>query len=188
MLRKEKRMQVFRFAVAVALTSLGLVAVLVLGGGLLVRSALAFGPWSQGGFGPPWAGGHNGWAAAVPSQLSGLHDLPAAERFSHFKSAQVTLTDRDNQPVAMRITPGTATSLEGSTLTVAPNEGPSRAFNLDAQTLISGRRAYGGAQAGNPTINPGDKLVVVTLNESTTATAVWSVDPDHLGHRGPFRS
>jgi hypothetical protein len=180
-------MQRFRFPIAVALTSLGLVAVLFIGGGLLVRSALAFGPWSHGGFGPPWARGDSAWAMhAVPAELAGLRDLPAGERFTHFKSAQLTLTDQNNQPVVVGVTPGTATAVDGASLTVATNDGPSRTFTLDGQTVMAGPRAFGSTQSGQATVNPGDKLVVVTLNGSATAHAVWSVNPDQWDHHGPF--
>jgi hypothetical protein len=179
--------QRFRFPIAVALTSFGLVAVLLIGGGLLVRSALAFGPWGNGGIGPPWAGGRNAWAAApLPAQLAGLRDLPADQRFTHFKSAQIMLTDRDNQQVVVGVSPGTAAEITGSSLTVATNDGPTRTYTLDAQTIISGPRAFGGTQAGQQSINPGDRLVVVTLNGSGTATAVWSANPEQWGPHGPF--
>ncbi len=180
-------MQRFRFPIAVALTSLGLVALLLVGGGLLVRSALAYGPWSHAGFGPPWMGAHGAWSAApLPAQLSGLRDLPADERFTHFKSAQLSLTDRDGQPVVLAVTPGTATAVDGSNLTVATNEGSTRTFTLDAQTVVSGPRAFGSAQAGQPGIATGDRLVVVTINGSNTATAVWAMSLDHWGERGSF--
>ena len=180
-------MQRFRFPIAVALTSIGLVASFFVAGGLLVRSALAFGPWGHGGFGAPWAGGHHAWSAApLPAQLAGLRDLPADQRFSHFTGAQVTLTDRDNQPVVVAVTPGTATAIDSSRLTVAANDGSTKTYTLDAQTIVSGPRSYGGTQAGQSSINPGDKLVVVTLNGSGTATAVWSANPDQRGRRGQF--
>src|SRR5215212_1328670 len=80
---RRSTMQRFRFPVAVALTSIGLVAVLFIGGALVVRSALASGPWSHAGFGPPWAGGNSAWMSGpFPAQLSGLRDLPADERFA----------------------------------------------------------------------------------------------------------
>ncbi len=180
-------MQRFRFPIAVALTSIGLVAVLFVGGGLLVRSAFAFGPWSRGGFGPPWAGGHVAWAAApLPEQLTGLRDLPPSERFDHFKGAQITLTDRNDQPVVVAITAGTATAVAPGSLTVATNDGSSRTYTLDAQTIMSGPRPYGATQAGPTSINAGAKLVVVTLNGSGTPVAVWSVNPDQWGQRGGF--
>src|SRR5262249_38002970 len=72
-----RTMQRYRFPIAVALTSLGLVAALVVVGGLVVGNALAQGPWFRGpGFGP-WSGGHGPWAGAgLPPQLAGLHDVP----------------------------------------------------------------------------------------------------------------
>lgn len=189
-------MQRFRFPVAVALTSLGLVALLVVAGGLLVSSVLArapwaggvgFGPWSHAGAGGPWAAGQGPWGGfALPAQLAGLRDVPAAERFDHFKGVQVNLTDKDGQPLVVSLTPGTATAASATSLTVAANDGSSRTFALDAQTALRGSRAPGGAAAPPPSIAPGDKLVVVTLNNSGTATAVWAGDFGGWGPGGAF--
>ena len=141
-------MQQLRFPIAVALTSLGLVALLAVAGGLLVSTVLARGPWAGGAFGP-WshagAGGHGSWGGAgLPAQLSGLRDVPAAERFDHFKGVQVNLADKDGQPLVVTLTPGTATATSATSLTVAANDGASRTFALDAQTAIRGSHAQGG--------------------------------------------
>jgi hypothetical protein len=191
----EVKMQRLRFAIAVALTSLGLVALLVVAGGLLVSSVLARGPWAGGAFGPwshvgagaPWAGGHGPWAgAALPAQLAGLRDVPAAERFAHFKGVQVTLTDKDDQPLVLTLTPGTATAVSATSLTVAANDGSPRTFALDAETAIPGSRAQGGAPTSPASIAQGDKLVVATVNGSGTAAAVWTGNPGGWGPGGPF--
>jgi hypothetical protein len=186
MVEGRSTMQRFRFPIAVALTSLGLVALLVAAGGVLVSSALARGPWGAGGgFGPwaharagAWGGGPGAWGAALPAQLAGLHDIPAAERFEHFKGLQVNLTDKDGQPLVVTLTPGTATAVSGTSVTVAANDGAPRTFALDAQTVIRGARAQGGGAATAPSIAQGDKVVVATINGSGTAMAVWG------GHRG----
>jgi hypothetical protein len=183
-------MQRWRFPIAVALTSLGLIAVLVVAGGLLVGRALAGGPWGGGGFGPwshagaggPWAAGMGPWGgAALPAQLAGLRDVPAAERFDHFKSLQVNLTDKDGQPLVLTLTPGTATAASPTSLTVAANDGSPRTFALDAQTALRGPGVRGGNTTTPPSVAPGDKLVVVTLNNSGTATAVWAGNFDGWG-------
>ncbi|HLH21808.1 MAG TPA: hypothetical protein VK066_04760 [Chloroflexota bacterium] len=183
-------MQRLRFPIAVALTSLGLVALLVVAGGLLVSSVLArgpwfgpaaFGPWAHAGAVGPWAGGPWG-GDALPAQLAGLRDVPAAERFDHFKGVQVNLTDKDGQPLVVTLTPGTATAASPTSLTIAANDGASRTFTLDAQTIIRGAHTRGGAPASPQAVAPGDKLVVVTLNNSSTATAVWA---GNFGNWGP---
>jgi hypothetical protein len=192
-------MQRYRFPIAVALTSLGLVALLVVAGGLLVSSALARAPWAVGGFGPwahggaggPWALGAGAWGhgagawggAALPAQLAGLRDIPAAERFDHFKGVQVSLTDKDGQPLVVALTPGTATAVSTTSLTVAANDGASHTFALDAQTVLRGARAQGGG-ATPPMVAQGDKLVVVTINNSGTAAAVWAGNLDRWGPGG----
>ncbi len=180
-------MQRFRFPIAVALTSLGLVAALVVAGGLLVGSVLANGPWLRGAAIGPWAGGHGPWAGSVmPSQLRGLHDVPAAERFDHFKGVQVNLTDKDNQPLLVTITPGTATAVSATSLTIAANDGSPRTFSLDDQTVLPGAHARGGAPTSPSSINPGEKLVVVTVNNSGSAAALLAGDFGRWGPGGPF--
>ena len=188
-------MQRLRFPIAVALTSLGLVALLVVAGGLLVSSVLARAPWAWGGFGPwahagaggPWAAGYGPWGGgALPAQLAGLRDVPVAERFDHFKGVQVNLTDKDGQPLVLTLTPGTATAVSATSLTLAANDGAARTFTLDGQTAIRGRQAPGGAPASQPSIAQGDKLVVVTLNNSGTAAAVWAGNFGAWGPGGPF--
>jgi hypothetical protein len=195
-------MQRWRFPIAVALTSLGLVAALVVAGGFFVSSVLARGPWAAGGFGPwghggaggpwsmgagprgggPWAMGGGPWGGhALPAPLAGLRDVPPAERFNHFLGVQVNLTDRDGQPLGLTLTPGTATAVSDTSLTLAANDGAARTFGLDAQTAIRGPRARVGGTASPPGIAQGDKVVVVTLNNSATATAVWAGSFDGWG-------
>jgi hypothetical protein len=175
----------FRFPIAVAITSLVLVAALVVAGGLLVGNTLASGRWF-GGPGGPWFGGHGfGPGHALPAELSGLHDLAPGERFTHFLGAQVNLTDRENKPLAIIATPGTATSVSATSLTIAANDGSTRTFTLDERTIIHGKPVWDGATATRPTLAQDDKVVVMTLNDSTTATAVLKVSPDGFGPRAP---
>jgi hypothetical protein len=147
---------------------------LVAVGGLAVGTAVARGPWAGGGFGP-WShargGGHGG---ALPAALVGLHDIPAAERFAHFQGGQLNLTDRDGQPLVLSFTPATVTTASASSLTVAANDGAARTFALDAQTAIRGPRARTEDGASGSSLAAGDKVVVVTINQSGTAAAVWA--------------
>lgn len=168
----------FRFPIAVALTSLAIVAGLFLAGGLLARAAWAGGPgfggppWARGGdgFGRPWA---HGFGAALPPQLAGLRDVPPAERFAHFTGARVTLTDKENQPVAVDVTPGTVTAASASSLTIAANDGSTRSFAIDAQTALKRPPAQN------------DRVVVVSLNGASAAALVVALPAD--GHGGPGR-
>jgi hypothetical protein len=189
----------FRFPIAVAATSLALVAVIVGAGGFLVGRALADtpvvgsvlaagGPWSSGWGGPPWARHDAGHAAGwqLPPELAGLTDLPAAERFGHFRGVQLQLTDKNNQPLTVDVTPGTATVSNSTSLTVATNDGSTRTYTLDASTKVHGRSAGQNAQSSPPSVAQNDKVVVVTLNKSTTATAVMVLGPDGFPQGGPF--
>jgi hypothetical protein len=191
---QEHIMNRFRFPVAVAATSLALVAIILGAGGLLVGRALADspiggavlggGPWSAGRGGPPWAGHAAGMQ--LPPELAGLADVPAGERFSHFRGVQVQLTDKNNQPLTADVTPGTATAASPTSLTVAANDGSNHTYTLDTNTIIRGRQTEQNAPSSTPSIASNDKVVVVTLNKSTTATAIMVVSPDGFGPRGPF--
>jgi hypothetical protein len=164
----------FRFPIAVALTSLGLVALLVGVGGLFATRALAGGVGPGGwGFGPPWAG-HAGAGFALPSELRGLADLPADERFAHFKGVDVRLTDKDGRALTVGVTPGTVTAASAASLSIAANDGSARTFALDGTTAVRGKAAP--AQ--------GDRVVVVALNGGAAARAVVVLGGDGLGPWG----
>lgn len=179
----------FRFPIAVAVTSLALVATLGVVGALVVGSALAGGPWSGGPW-RHWQGNHGfGLGVDLPPELAGLGDLPAGERFAHFMGVQVNLTDKDNRRLTISATPGAATAVSTTSLTIAGNDGSARTFSLGDRTMIRGKHVRGGAEAGQPTLAQGDKVVVVTVNDSTIANAIVVVGPDGVGpwgHRGPF--
>jgi hypothetical protein len=169
-------MQRFRFPIAVALTSLALVAVLVGAGGLLVGNALAMSPFSgaQGGpWGGPWANGHAGWQTSqLPPEVAGLVDVPAGERFSHLRSVRVQFTDKDNTQVTADITPGTATTVTPTSVTIAANDGSTHTYTVDAKTVVHASQ--------------NDKVIVATLNNSQTATAVMAFNPDRFGPHGAY--
>jgi hypothetical protein len=170
-------MQRYRFPVAVAVTSLALVLIAIGVGGLVVGNAVASSPVGAfwGGGGGPWHNG-GGWNhAAIPPELAGLADVPADQRFSHFRGARVQLTDKNNQPLSVEVTPGTVTAASQTSLTLTTNDGASRSFTLDDKT-----QARGKSTAQN------DKVAVVTLNNSSTATAVMVMDGSGFGPRGPW--
>ena len=187
-----------RFPLAVAATSLALVGALSAVGGLAAPNALASNPllgavvagppWANGQSGPPWANG-GPWGGAqnlgLPPQLAGLADGPASERFAHFRGVQVQLTDKDNKPLNLSVTPGTATASNPTSLTIKANDGSTRTFTLNDKTVIHGGP---GGQTAKPTINQNDNVVVVTLDNSTTATAVATFNPAGFGGggHGPF--
>ena len=181
-------MQRLRFPFAVAATSLVLVLGLVVVGGLLAGSVFAGGAWLGGPgawAGGPWGGHGFGPGFALPPELAGLRDVPADQRFGHFKGARVSLTDKDGRPLTIEVTPGTATAVAPNSLTIAANDGSSRSFTLDDKTVVRGKPARGGDEATRPTLATGDKVVVVTLNGSATPTAVL-VGADGFG-RGDKR-
>jgi hypothetical protein len=176
------------FPVAVLGTSVALVAALGVIGAFAVRPALAsglgasafagYGPWSGG----PWHGGGAGFT--LPSELQGLGDIPADQRFAHFAGAQVSLKDKDGKPVVIAATPGTVTTASATSLTVAANDGTAKTFALDAQTILRGQHTAAGSPANGSALATGDSVVVVTLNQSTTATAVVDGGPHGFSWAG----
>jgi hypothetical protein len=178
-------MRRFRFPVAVAITSLALVAAVAAIGALVVPSALASAPWVgvAARFGPHSFGGPG---FELPPELQGLGDLPPDQRFSHFVGAQLSLKDKDGKPLTIGVVPGKVTAASDTSLTIAANDGTTRSYVLNEQTLVHGKPAQGGAQA---TLANGEQVVVVTLDNSATATAVAMVDGfGPGGHGGPWWS
>jgi hypothetical protein len=112
----------------------------------------------------------------LPQELAGLVDVPAGERFAHFRGVQVQLTDKDNTPLRVDVTPGTVTSISAASLTMNGNDGASHTFALTDKTVNHGK---------SPTRN--EQVVVATVNGSTTATAVIGVNGEGWGPRGPWR-
>jgi hypothetical protein len=153
-------MQSFRFPLTVLGTSLVLVGALALAGGFLARGAFAA-PF--GGFGG-WHGAGGAWAADLPPELSGLRDIPPADRFAHFRGVQVNLTDKDGKPLSVSVTPGTVTSVSSTAVTLNGNDGASHTFGIDSQTKEHG------------SVTQGQQVVVATLNGSQTALDVMGAD------------
>jgi hypothetical protein len=181
-------MQRFRFPLAVALTSVGLVLGLVLIAGLMVGSALASSPLAAvtGHAGPPWtwSGEHDGFQRAnLPPELSGLADIPSAERFAHFRGVQLQLSDKNNQPVTLNVIPGTATAVNATSLTMAANDGSTQTFAIDASTMTHAGQP-GSKTGGLASLSPSQDVVVVTMNGSRTAFAVVAIDPSNMGPHG----
>jgi hypothetical protein len=155
-------MKNYAFPVSVAVTALAIVLIAVGVGGLVAGRAFASG-------GPPWQ--HSG---NMP-ELAGLVDVPAGERFAHFRGVQVQLTDKDNKPVRVDVTPGTVTAVSAASLTVNGNDGASHTYTLTDKTVTHGK-----------SVAQNDQVIVATLNGSTTATAVIAVNGEGWGPRGPW--
>ena len=174
-------MERFKFPAAVAVTSVALVLIIVGVGALALPTIVAAtaGPaaaaWAFGGGGPhggAWAGGAG---FGLPSEVQGLSEVPPAERFSHFVGVQVSLKDKDNRPLTLHITPGTATASSPTSLSVAANDGSARTFGLNDRTVVHGQAPIG----------VGDRVVVLTVNDDTTARTVIRADKDGFGGPGP---
>ncbi len=155
-----------RFSLAVLGTSLILVGVIGFAGMFAVRNAAASAaPFAQQG---QWSG------RSLPPELSGLKDIPAADRFAHFKGVQANLTDKDGKPLSVTVTPGVASNVSASSITLNGNDGGPHTYTIDTQTMTHGK-----------TLAQGDNVVVVTLNNASNATAVLGVDPSAMHGDGP---
>ena len=181
-------MRRFRFALAVLGTSLLLVLGIGVAGYWTVSSALAqgFGPIGGGHFGGgPFGGGPFG-GHAIPPEFQGLEDLPPAERFKHFQGVQVMLKDKNDQPVTVNVTPGTVNAVSATSLTLAANDGSSKTFALDGETVIRGKpdTSTPGNRPAATTLKQGDLVVVVTKNNEATAKFVMSAGAEGFGPRG----
>ena len=174
-------MRRFRFPLAVLGTSLLLVLGIGVAGYWTVSSALAqgFGPFG-GHFGGPFDG------HAIPPELQGLEQLPPAERFKHFSGAQVSLKDKDNNPLTINVTPGTVNAVSATSLTLAANDGSTKTFTLDDKTVIRGKpdTSTPGNRPAATTLKQGDLVAVVTKNNETTAKFVMSGGAEGFGPRG----
>jgi hypothetical protein len=171
-------MQSFKFPIAVALTSLALVSAVVVGGFLALPNVVAAAPLFMVGGGPFNGGGgpfgHGGPGANLPPELQGLADLPAGERFAHFTGVQVNLKDKDNKPMTVHVTPGVATAASATSVTLAANDGTTKTFAITSATMTRSQAA----------VAQGDQVIVVTLNDDTTARAVMDAGKDGFNH-GP---
>lgn len=192
--------KLLRFPIAVVATSVVLVAALAviavppvgiaLASGLGVSGPVVNGPWA-GGWHAGGSGNHT--SLVLPPQIQGLASIPADQRFSHFEGAQVNLKDKDGNPLTIDATPGKVTAASATSLSITTNAGPSRTFVLDSSTMIHGKATSNSTPtAGASALQNGDDVVVVTLDNSNTATAVvdggTSFNPSaRHGPWGPMR-
>jgi len=173
-------MRRFRFPLAVLGTSLLLVLGIGVAGYFTVTTALAQGWGPFGHFGGPFDG------HAIPPELQGLEQLPPTERFKHFSGAQISLKDKDNNPMTVNVTPGTVSAVSATSLTLAANDGSTKTFTLDDKTVIRGKpdTSTPGNRPAATTLKNGDLVAVVTKNTETTAKFVMSGGTEGFGPRG----
>jgi hypothetical protein len=177
-------MRGLKFALAVLGTSLVLVLGIGAAGYYFVSSAFASGVGPFGDHGP--FAGH-----AIPPELQGLEQLPPAERFKHFSGAQITLKDKNNQPMTINATPGTVSTVSATSLVLTANDGTTKTLVIDDKTIVRGKpdMSAPGSQPAATTLKQGDMVVAITKNNETTAKFVMNAGTEgfgpHGGH-GPF--
>jgi hypothetical protein len=133
-------------------------------------------------FGPHQAFG--GQDFQLPPEVQGLRDVPPSELFGHFAGVQVSLKDKNNNPFTLNVTPGTVTAADAGSLAIAANDGTSKTFTLNEQTVIRSKQAQTGDQGTQPIPASGDQVVVVTLNNEATARAVINGGTDGFAAGG----
>lgn len=172
-------MKRLKFPIAVIVVSLALVAMVGVAAMLTMPiGALASARWSGGvGFGPH---GFGGPGFQLPPELQGLVDLPPAERFAHFIGVQVNLKDKNNQPLTLNVSAGTASAVATSSLTITANDGTTKTYAIDGNTVIHGKAAHSAGQAAGQNLGNGDKVIVVSTND-LAAKAIIDVGNGDFG-------
>jgi hypothetical protein len=131
------------------------------------------------------------FAAELPPEIQGLHDLSPSERFGHFLGVQLRFNDRDNRAHAVSVVPGTVTAISDKSLTIKANDAAlgNKSYNLTGKTRIhqAGGQHWSG-QGSQAAPKSDDQVVVVSLDNSSEARAVILGGPDGFRpHGGPFR-
>ena len=153
-----------KFSVAVVLTSAVLAIGMVGAGAFMVTNAVASGIQDAA---QTRVMDHGN----IPPELAGLKNIPADQRFAHFKGVSINLTDQNGQPLTIGVVPGVVSANTGTSLTINGNDGATHTYALDNQTATHGTTA-----------SNGQDVVVVTINNSPTARAVFAFDPTKWHH------
>ena len=181
-------MRRYRFPLAVLGTSLALVVVVAAIGIMTAPRALALA--GVGPFGGPFGGGGPFGDHALPPELQGMQNLSPAERFGHFGGAQISLTDKDGKPFTVQVTPGKVTASSANSLTLAANDGTSKTFSIDGNSVIRGKpdMSTPGNRPEAVSLKQGDLVVVMSKAGESNARFVVDGGAEGFGPRpgGPF--
>ncbi len=106
-----------------------------------------------------------------------LKDVPRDERFDHMLSAEYSVTDVDGNTITTSITFGTVASSTADSVTIDLNEGGQATYQVTDDTK---------APQAVDTLAADDKVVVVTKNDSSDATAILPMSKlaKRKGHHG----
>ena len=127
---------------------------------------------SGGGLKGRWHSG--GLSGAFP--LPELQDIPREERLEHLLAGQFTVIDKDGNEVTIHVTYGTVTSASSSSLTIVPNgQDQPITYQITEDTNL---------RTGSEELKADDKVVVVTKDDATEASAVMAVHSLGAKHRG----
>ena len=110
---------------------------------------------------------------APPTQaptLPGLEGIPPDQMFSHFMSAQINMTDKNGNPLTIKVTPGTVASIDDNkSITITPNgQTTTQTFGITPNTIIHAMPPRGSVQA----FSSGDQVIIVTEGDSTDAVVI----------------
>lgn len=120
-----------------------------------------------------------GLGALVPE----LRDVPADQRFDHFRGGTFSFTDKNGNPITVNVTPGELTAVATDTITLRPNGGGAdSSYRIANDThVVPGGRAH-----LTDTMKAHDKVLVVSRQGSDEALAVFD-QTAVKGHRGNAR-
>lgn len=124
------------------------------------------------GMGAP--GGAPGTPGARSFDFPGLEGISQDQLFDHFLGGQFNLTDRNNNPFTLKMTPGTVSSATNTSIVITPNgQTSTQTYNITGNTVVHGMPGRGTIDA----IVAGEKVVVVTRDSSMDAVFIAEKGP-----------
>jgi hypothetical protein len=105
----------------------------------------------------------------LPPELAFLRSMTPDQRFDHILGGQITFRNPQGQDVVLTAIPGKIASIGTNAVTITPNgSAQDRTFNVTPSTwIITGPR-----QGSLAAFSQGDRVVVLTINNSSNATAI----------------
>lgn len=95
-----------------------------------------------------------------------LKEIPPQERFSHFQGGEFSFTDKEGNPLTVRLVPGEVREVSDKAITIITNSGDEASFAINEETR-GGKRV--------PHLQAGERVVVVTVDDEAAARAVLTM-------------
>ena len=94
-----------------------------------------------------------------------LDGIEQGQLFDHYLGTQIQLTDKDGKAVTVQSIPGKVASVADNTLVITKNAGGTATFSVTDDAVIR----KGNEAVKLLSLNAGDKLVVITINDQVKA-------------------